>query len=171
MFVHRGDGNGVFHFLGTLGKREHWVNPHKSGRVHVTCSAPMSRYTRPENLGSSRYHRNFIEISETWKFIIYHIVLLLSRFLDLHFNLNFQLLFSFDLSFNLNIQLEFSTWKSVGRSFVTTSYTSGNPQAWYIVDLKEHLLICKRYVLMSDGGDAFPRNWKFQGPKFSRNFF
>lgn len=50
LFTECGDTNGVFYWLGTNGKTTRWTNPHRMGLVKVTCSSPVSRYTKLETL-------------------------------------------------------------------------------------------------------------------------
>lgn len=50
-----GDENGVFYWIATNGRTERWQNPHKSGKINISSSAPISRYTRPEMLVNRTY--------------------------------------------------------------------------------------------------------------------
>jgi hypothetical protein len=55
IFSFDGDENGVFYWIATNGRTERWQNPHKSGKITVASSAPISRYTRPEMLVNRTY--------------------------------------------------------------------------------------------------------------------
>jgi len=56
-----GDQNGVFYWIGTNGKTELWQNPHKSGRMKVSCSSPEMAFTRAYTL----VNRSFCSTSFT----------------------------------------------------------------------------------------------------------
>lgn len=45
LFSHCGDENGVIYWLATNQNTERWQNPHKLGRIQVSCSSPPSRWT------------------------------------------------------------------------------------------------------------------------------
>lgn len=45
----------MFYWIATNGRTERWQNPHKSGKITVASSAPISRYTRPEMLVNRTY--------------------------------------------------------------------------------------------------------------------
>ena len=55
--MHNLDQNGVLHFLGSGGGAQtRFVNPHRSGKVHVTSSSPFNRDSDPSQLVSQEYH-------------------------------------------------------------------------------------------------------------------
>jgi len=62
-----GDENGVFYHIGTQGKTQRWTNPHRSGSVKISCSSPVSRYTKPEVLvGRTFVTTNYTKGRPAW---------------------------------------------------------------------------------------------------------
>lgn len=55
LFSHPGDENGVLYWISTKGGLERWSNPHKSGRIKVSCSTPQSRFTKLEAVANRTY--------------------------------------------------------------------------------------------------------------------
>eukprot|EP01114_Cavostelium_apophysatum_P022242 TRINITY_DN7986_c0_g1_i3.p1 TRINITY_DN7986_c0_g1~~TRINITY_DN7986_c0_g1_i3.p1 ORF type:complete len:532 (+),score=89.92 TRINITY_DN7986_c0_g1_i3:394-1989(+) len=55
LFTNAGDEDGIIYWIATGGKTKRWSNPHKNGSVKVSCSSPVSRYTKPEMLVSRSY--------------------------------------------------------------------------------------------------------------------
>lgn len=45
LFSHCGDENGVIYWFATNQGTERWQNPHKVGKIQVSCSSPPSRWT------------------------------------------------------------------------------------------------------------------------------
>ena len=65
LFSHCGDENGVVYYMATNQGTERWQNPHKLGRIQVSCSSPPSRWTSlPAIVNRTFVTNNFASGSE-----------------------------------------------------------------------------------------------------------
>ncbi|CAG9462062.1 unnamed protein product [Pedinophyceae sp. YPF-701] len=58
MYVHDGDGCGLFAHVSTNGGTEPWVNPVTTGRLAVTASSPATRFTRVNDFATGKLLKN-----------------------------------------------------------------------------------------------------------------
>lgn len=66
LFSHCGDENGAIYWLATNQGTERWQNPHKCGRIQVSCSSPPSRWTSlPALVNRSFITNNFASGSDS----------------------------------------------------------------------------------------------------------
>lgn len=164
LFSHCGDENGVIFWLATNQNTERWQNPHKLGRIQVSCSSPPSRWTSlPALVNRSFITNNFASGSDTapawWMVDLGIRYRLMCNYYTLQTDGSANIVGDWDLQGSVD-KYNWTTLRAHENSRATFTQGGGKEFSW-AVDLTSQSLPGYRYFRLIVSGTSAAQAHKF----------